>query len=350
MSTTSRTNLFGLSLNKMEALIADLGEKPFRAKQLFQWVYQKEADSFDRMTSFNKELREKLAASCEIVLPEVVKEQHDPDDGTRKFLVKLHDGRLIEMVLIPVHGRLALCMSTQVGCPIGCSFCATGLMGFKRNLTAGEMLGQLVLARRLAGEKGVANVVMMGMGEPLLNLSHVVHAIEIASSELGISFSARKFTISTVGLVKQIRELTRSGLKSGLALSLHAPIQALREELIPTAKANPLSELIPACRDYIRQAGDRVTLEYLMIAGITDTMECAKELAKLTRQLPCKINLIAYNPIKGGAHDFKAPTMEAIDRFREYLFPRCPAVTFRKPKGLKIAAACGQLVGQETEP
>lgn len=381
MSIPSRTNLFGMSLAKMEMLMAELGEKPFRAKQLFQWVYQKEIYDFARMSSFNKPLRDRLQDGCEIVLPEVVKEQRDPDDGTRKFLVSLHDGNLIEMVLIPVHGRLAFCMSSQVGCTIGCKFCATGLLGFKRNLTTGEMLGQLVLARRLAGEIGVANIVLMGMGEPLLNLQNVIHMIETASSELGISISARKFTISTVGLVKQIRELTKYKLKTGLALSLHAPIQQLRERLIPSAEDNPLSELIPACRDYIAQAGDRVTLEYIMIAGITDTMECAKALANITRQLPCKVNLIAYNPIfndqgtplapikevrrgrlaalRGEApkkstklkpftpQDFKTPTMEAIDRFREYLYPRCPAVTFRKAKGLKIAAACGQLVGQQ---
>ncbi len=385
MSIASRINVFGMSLAKMEMLMAELGEKPFRAKQLFQWIYQKEIYDFARMSSFNKPLRDKLQAGCEIILPEVVKEQRDPDDGTRKFLVKLHDGNLIEMVLIPVHGRLALCMSSQVGCTIGCKFCATGLLGFKRNLTTGEMLGQLVLARRLAGEIGVANIVLMGMGEPLLNLQNVIHMIEIASSELGISISARKFTISTVGLVKQLRELTKYKLKSGLALSLHAPIQQLRERLVPSAKDNPLDQLIPACRDYIAQAGDRVTLEYIMIAGITDTMECAKALADLTRKLPCKVNLIAYNPIiddqgtplapirkakvsvdrhsreggnpeggKGGKlkpftpHDFKPPTIEAIDRFREYLYPRCPAVTFRKAKGLKIAAACGQLVARVT--
>jgi 23S rRNA (adenine2503-C2)-methyltransferase len=386
MSILSRTNLFGMSLAKMEMLMAEMGEKPFRAKQLFQWVYQKEVYDFAGMSSFNKPLRDKLQAGCEVVLPEVVKEQRDPDDGTRKFLVKLHDGNLIEMVLIPVHGRLALCMSSQVGCTIGCKFCATGLLGFKRNLTTGEMLGQLVLARQLAGEIGVANIVLMGMGEPLLNLQNVIHMIETASSELGISISARKFTISTVGLVKQLRELTKYKLKAGLALSLHAPTQQLRERLVPSAKDNPLDQLIPACRDYIAQAGDRVTLEYIMIAGITDTMECAKALADLTRKLPCKVNLIAYNPIideqgtplapikevkpkvghsraggnpEGGKagklkpftpQDFKAPTMEAIDRFREYLYPRCPAVTFRKAKGLKIAAACGQLVAQIQQP
>lgn len=381
MSTVSRTNIFGHSLKGMELLIERLGEKAYRGRQLFQWVYQKETHDFAEMSTFNKPLRDALRENYEIVLPEVVKEQRDPEDGTRKFLVKFTDSQLVEMVLIPVHGRLALCMSTQVGCAIGCAFCATGLLGFKRNLTPGEMLGQLVLARRLAGEKGVANVVLMGMGEPLLNLANVVEMIGTAASELGIGFSARKFTISTVGLVDQIRELTKSRLKSGLALSLHAPTQELRERLIPTARANPLDELIPACRDYIRQAGDRVTLEYLLIAGITDTLECAKELANLTRQLPCKVNLIAYNPIvdskgtplapmkktrrvdseakrgqrtgnrpdKHGPfllHDFHPPTMEAIDRFREHLYPRCPAVTFRKPKGLRIAAACGQLVGE----
>jgi 23S rRNA (adenine2503-C2)-methyltransferase len=381
----SRTNIFGLSLKGMEDVLEQLGEQPYRGRQLFQWVYQKEATDFGKMSIFNKPLRDAMLEQYEIALPEVVRAQRDPDDGTRKFLVKLIDARLVEMVLIPVHGSLALCISTQVGCPIACAFCATGMLGFKRNLTPGEMLGQLLLARRLAGEKGVANVVLMGMGEPLLNVRNVVEMIGTAASELGIGFSARKFTISTVGLVKEIRQLTRSHLKSGLALSLHAPTQRLRERLIPTAKANPLDELIPACRDYILQAGDRVTLEYLLIAGITDTMECAKELANLTRQLPCKVNLIAYNPIvdsKGvplapiksaksesrhsresrkpasrsssklkpfALGDFRPPTLEAIDRFREYLYPRCPAVTFRKPKGLKIAAACGQLVGRDEE-
>lgn len=380
MSTARKTNIFGMSLKGMEELMAAHGEKPFRGRQLFQWIYQKEVADFAKMSNFNKPLREQLAAKHDIRLPEVVRTQRDPDDDTAKFLVKFSDGALVEMVLIPVRGRLALCMSSQVGCTIGCKFCATGLLGFKRNLLAGEMIGQFMLAKNLTGDKELANVVMMGMGEPLLNLDNVIQAITTISSEQGLGFSARKFTISTVGLIAEIRKLTQMRLKSGLALSLHAPIQSLRERLIPSAKDNPLDQLIPACREYALQSGDRITLEYILIAGITDTMDCAKALAALTRKIPCKINLIPYNPIvnakgqplapikevkKGrvaalrGAtarssskpqaftpFDFKTPSQEAIDRFREYLYPRCPAVTLRTPKGRSIAAACGQLVAQ----
>ncbi len=381
MTNTSKINIFGYSLKQLEDLLEQEGEKRFRGRQIFQWIYQKEVFSFEEMTNLNSPLRDKLAAKFRITLPEIAGDQIDPEDGTRKFLVRCEDGALVEMVLIPIRDRLALCVSSQVGCTIGCKFCATGLVGFKRNLTAGEMIGQFVLARRNTGSKELQNVVMMGMGEPLLNMDNLISMIETVSSEMGLGFSARRFTISTVGLIDEVRKLTQYGIKAGFALSLHAPFQALRERLIPSAKDNPLAELIPACRDYIQQAGDRVTLEYILIDGITDTMECAKGLADLTRQLPCKINLIPYNPIidqkgeplapikqvkkgrlaelRGGKtsrkadklkpfepHEFRTPPQERIDAFREYLYPRCPAVTLRTPKGRSIAAACGQLVAQ----
>ncbi len=380
MSTIAPTNIFGLSLTAMERLLVKHGEKSYRGRQLFQMLYQKRESEFAKMSVFNKPLRELLSAQHKIVLPSITREQRDPVDGTRKFLVQLYDKSTVEMVLIPIRGRYTLCMSSQVGCTIGCKFCATGLLGFKRNLVPAEMIGQFMLAKELAGDIELSNVVMMGMGEPLLNLDNVVETIETVSSELGLGFSARRFTISTVGLIKELRKLTAHKLKSGLALSLHAPNQALRERLIPSAKDNPLDDLIGACRDYIHQAGDRVTLEYIMIAGITDTMECAKQLVCIANVLPSKINLIPYNPIvypsgetiaplkevpKGrvaavcgktsrdpkrprafAPQDFRTPTEEAINRFREYLFPRCPAVTVRLPKGRRIAAACGQLVAQ----
>ncbi len=380
MSTLRKINIFGLSLQGMEELMARHGEKPYRGRQLFQWVYQKGAVDFEVMSTFNRQLRDQFAAHYKIELPEIVREQKDPYDGTRKFLVKMRDGASIEMVLIPIRGRLTLCLSSQVGCTIGCKFCATGLLGFKRNLTPAEIIGQFVLAKNLTGDLELQNVVMMGMGEPLLNLDNVIDSIETISSECGLGFSARRFTISTVGLIREIRQLTEYKLKSGLALSLHAPNQALRERLIPSAKDNPLDELIDACRAYVIQAGDRVTLEYILIDGITDTMACAQQLARLANKLPCKINLIPYNPIvstegvplapikevrKGRVaalrgttardpkkpapftpFDFRTPSQEAIDRFREYLYPRCPAVTLRTPKGRSIAAACGQLAGQ----
>ena len=342
-----------MSLARLEDFTAEIGEKPFRGRQLFQWIYQKRLTDFEGMSNLNRPLRDRLARIAEIILPEIVKEQVDSEDNTRKFLVKLYDDEMVEMVLIPVGKRLALCMSSQVGCPIACGFCATGQIRYRRNLTPGEMLGQLMRGQDLAAATGVSTVVIMGMGEPLLNLPNVVEMIATAGSEMGIGFGARRFTISTVGLVRQIRQMTEMKLKASLALSLHAAIQKLREKLIPIAKANPLDKLIPACRQYAEQIGDRVTLEYLLISGITDTSECAKALAALSRQLPCKINLIAYNPIvdeKGkpfpSAKNFQPPTQTAIDRFREYLYPRCPAVTFRKAKGLNIAAACGQLVGK----
>lgn len=375
---SKRRNIFGLGLEALEKFAVENGEKSFRGQQMFQWMYQKRLTGFDGMSNLNRALREKLAGLAEIRLPKIVKEQADPDDGTRKFLVRLADGEHIEMVLIPVGERLALCMSSQVGCAIGCGFCATGLMGFRRNLTPGEMLGQLMLAQDQAGEQRVSTIVLMGMGEPLLNLDNVVEMIHTAGSEKGLGFGARRFTISTVGLINGIKKITEMKLKAGLALSLHSPIQELREQLIPLAKSNPLDELIPACREYAAQQGDRITLEYLLIAGITDTVDCAKALVKISNQLPCKINLIAYNPIlarrrgevpspEGDSADespnhrgsdlrgldpttFRPPTQEAIDKFRDYLYPRCPAVTFRQPKGLKIAAACGQLATQVQKP
>ncbi len=381
VTISDKTNIFGYSLSQLEDLLEAEGEKRFRGRQIFQWLYQKQAASFDEMTNLNRPLRDRLAEKYEIRLPEIAGDQVDPHDGTRKFLVRCEDGALVEMVLIPVRDRLALCMSSQVGCTIGCKFCATGLVGFKRNLTAGEMIGQFMLAQQNLGGKELANVVMMGMGEPLLNMDNLISMIGTVSSEMGLGFSARRFTISTVGLINEIRKLTEYGIKAGFALSLHAPIQQLRERLIPSAKDNPLDELIPACRDYIQQAGDRMTLEYILIEGITDTMECAKALADLTRQLPCKVNLIPYNPIidqtgqplapikvvkkgrlaalRGGKtsrkssrpkpfepQEFRTPSQERIDAFREYLYPRCPAVTLRTPKGRSIAAACGQLVAQ----
>lgn len=381
MSTNGKDNLFGLTLDQLQTLMEQAGEKRYRGRQLFQWIYQKGIFDLHRMTNLNRSLRERLAERFEIRLPEIAGEQTDPHDGTRKFLVRLYDGALVEMVLIPIRGRLTLCMSSQVGCTIGCKFCATGLVGFKRNLTSGEMIGQYVLALNLKGKQELNNVVLMGMGEPLLNLENVIETIDTISSELGLGFSARRFTISTVGLIPELRRLIASKIKAGLALSLHAPFQELRERLVPAAKDNPLDELIPVCRDYAKQAGDRVTLEYILIDGITDTMACAKELVRIANRLPCKINLIPYNPIvneegvplapikearKGRvaalrgssvrkserpkpftAFDFRTPTEDAINRFREYLYPRCPAVTLRTPKGRSIAAACGQLVAQD---
>ena len=395
MSTVTQHNLFGLSEAALEAFAVEIGEKPFRGRQLFQWLYQKRVTDFAEMTNLNRPLRDRLAELAEIRLPKVVKEQTDPEDGTRKFLVELFDGEPVEMVLIPVGERLALCMSTQVGCLMACTFCATGKMGFKRNLTVPEMLGQVILGDQLAGEQGISTVVMMGMGEPLLNLDNVLETLRISASEKGIGISARRYTISTVGLVKELRKLIDSGMKASLALSLHAPIQELRQQLIPIAKHNPLDKLIPLCREYAEYVSDRVTLEYLLIDGVTDTMECAKALVKIANELPCKINLIPYNPIvdsqgnplfrwkygkqpkassglssprrrgptlqsdpeTGGEapghallsfEDYRPSKPESIERFRDYLYPRCPAVTLRTPKGLKIAAACGQLAAKDS--
>jgi len=338
-----KSNLLGSDLSDMERLMVDLGEKRYKGRQLFKWLYRGGVDSFAQMTDLSVPLRAKLA-------DRFVFEGFSPEatllaaDGCEKYLFRLEDGLYIESVLIPEGEKSTLCLSSQVGCPLGCHFCATGLNGFGRDLTTGEILGQLMYVRRLRGADAVHNVVFMGMGEPLLNFDNMVRAVRIISSELGLSLSARRITVSTVGIVPKIYALADSGLKVNLAVSLHAAEEAVRHRLMPVAGRYPLEDLAPAVRYFAEKRKKRITFEYILFKGINDSRSAALSLARFIRGIPCKINILAYNPVAG--LPYERPRDDEVDEFARYLYPRAPAVTVRKSRGLDIGAACGQLAGK----
>ncbi len=365
MATPHPPNLLELTLPALETLFRDLGEKPFRAKQLFQWLWAKDARDFDAMTNLAKGLRAALAEAATIHAPRVV---HDAiaADGTVKLLLSLADDARVEAVLIPEKDHYTLCCSTQVGCAMGCRFCATGTLGFTRHMTGGEIAGQVLAARRFLAETrderivraasggGAAplplrNLVYMGMGEPLNNLAHTLASLELVTHPLGLDHSPRRITVSTVGVPGEaMQRLGETGLAS-LAVSLHAPTQALRQELMPrAAKALPLSRLMEACQDYPLRPRQRITFEYVLLGGVNDQPAHARELARLLsnfRGSRPKLNLIAYNPsFMTGDAPFTAPTTEAVTAFQDILRAKDFTAMLRKSKGQDIAAACGQLV------
>ena len=326
----------------------DLGEPAFRARQIWQWLWRKGARSFDVMTDLSKGTRALLAERAKIVWPEVAAVQ-ESKDGTVKFLLRLEDGECVETVLIPSESRdgkerLTQCLSCQVGCAMGCTFCATGNMGFIRNMTMGEILGQVLVAREYIDETPetpkLRNLVFMGMGEPLLNLEQVMRSLETLNSEPGLSFSPRRITVSTCGLQKGLLELGESGL-AYLAISLHAPNQELRRQIMPKAARWPLEELLTALRAYPLKARERLTFEYLLLGGVNDSPAHAKELCRIMSHIKGKLNLIAYNPVEGSP--YAAPTDEAVLTFERCLWDKGITATLRKSKGQDIDAACGQL-------
>jgi 23S rRNA (adenine2503-C2)-methyltransferase len=341
-----KINLLGYTLSDLESLMLELGQKSFKARQLFKWIYNLRERDFDRMTDLTLKLRRKLHESYTITGLDL-KETARSEDGTEKFLFELSDGRLIESVLIPDGSKRTVCISTQAGCALGCVFCATGLMGYGRDLYIGEIIGQLLHVREIYGEDGFQNVVMMGMGEPLLNYENMLAALEIISSEIGLSFSAKRITVSTVGIVPRIYELADSDHKVNLAISLHAAVDEKRRRIMPVAKKYALAELMKAAAYYAGKKRKRVTFEYIVFKGFNDSEEDAVALAKLIRGIPCKINILAYNPVND--LPYGRPSDEEIDRFGRYLYPRAPAVTVRKSRGLDIAAACGQLAGKSSK-
>lgn len=295
------------------------------------------------MTDLSRGLREILKETATIEAIVEHKSMRSELDGTEKFLWKLSDGEKIESVLIPDEGRLTLCLSTQVGCPLDCRFCATGNVGFRRNLTSGEIVSQLLEVQ----DRPLTNLVFMGMGEPLLNYDHLMKSIKIMTSELGPNFSAKKITVSTVGIVPGIYRLAEESSKLRLAISLNAPDDQLRSEIMPVNQKYPLGELLTAAKFYADRSGHRVTFEYVLIGGINDSLECAKKLSKIIPGIPCKINLIRFNP--GATRAYRAPEEARVTAFRDYLYPRAPAVTLRESKGRDILAACGQLRAAEDD-
>lgn len=344
---TERTNLLGLDLQGLEGFFVELGEKPFRARQLLQWIHKYRIVDFAEMTNLSKALREKLENVAEIRLPEVMHE-HISVDGTRKWIIKLSCGNAIETVYIPEGGRGTLCVSSQVGCALTCTFCSTGQQGFNRNLDAAEIIAQLWIANQALdkdpkGNRVVTNVVMMGMGEPLANYANVITAMNLMRDDFGYGISWRRLTLSTSGMVPMIDKL-REDCHVSLAISLHAANDKLRDEIIPLNKKYPIAELLAACKRYVvGQQRRHITVEYVMLEGINDSMTDAKDLVRILRDLPTKINLIPFNPFPGTS--YKCSSRNKIVRFQQYLIDQGLVATIRKTRGDDIVAACGQLAG-----
>lgn len=338
-SIQSTKPVVGLTAEELEQICLFSGEPAFRGRQIARWVYRRGAAQFAEMTDLPVSLRARLAGEYEIGLPDVIRTVADPD-GTEKFLLRLRDGDCVEAVYLPYPDRVSLCISTQVGCPAGCVFCATGHSGLARNMTAGEIAGQLLAVQRLRPERRISHVVMMGMGEPLLNYDAVVKALRLLAREVGIS--PRRITVSTVGVPQGIRMLARENLPVTLAVSLHAPDDELRARLIPTGRKWKLGEILQACREYVEITRRNLTFEYLLLEGVNDHPAQAKALAQLLGDLPGNVNLIPYNRVEV-QEEFRRPSPERIAAFRRVLEEAGRPTTQRKERGSRIAAACGQL-------
>ncbi|MDS4026185.1 MAG: 23S rRNA (adenine(2503)-C(2))-methyltransferase RlmN [Candidatus Contendobacter sp.] len=347
-ASAGKVNLLDLDRRDLEGFFSALGEKPFRATQIMKWIYHERVLDFAAMTNLSKALRERLAECAEIRPPEVVLD-HASRDGSHKWLIRLDSGNSIEMVFIPESERGTLCVSSQIGCPLDCSFCATAQQGFNRNLTVAEIIGQVWQASRLLGERRngdriITNIVLMGMGEPLLNFEAVVKAMALMQDDLGFGISKRRVTLSTAGVVPALYRL-REVAEVSLAVSLHAPDDALRNTLVPLNRKYPIAELLAACRHYIAdQPYRRITWEYVLLDGINDSEEHARALATLIRDIPSKVNLIPFNPFPNARYRRSSPA--AIARFQTVLTAHNLTVVTRKTRGDDIAAACGQLAGQ----
>jgi 23S rRNA (adenine2503-C2)-methyltransferase len=341
-------SLYGLTRDALAARLAARGIPAYRADQILQWVYQKHHRSAAAMHNLPATLRAGLEETCSLRLPALAQRLGTPDGDTHKFVLALDDGARVECVSMRTERRLTLCVSSQVGCALRCSFCATGLMGLRRNLRADEIVAQVITMgdfHRWQDER--FNIVFMGMGEPLANYEPVIEAIRVLHEPRGLNLGARRVTVSTSGIVPGIRRLAGERLQLGLALSLHATTDALRDELVPLNRRWPLAELLPAVREYGRTVGRRVTLEYTLIADVNDGHDDAVRLAGVARGLPSKINLIPYNPVPG--LPYRRPSRAVVDAFAGWLYPIAPAVTVRNTLGGEIWAACGQLGGLTPE-
>ncbi len=341
-------NLLGQPQSALIDLFAGLGEKPFHARQVLQWIHQRHADAFDEMTDLSKNLRARLNEIAAIRLPEILSEQTSTD-GTVKWLFESGAGQAVETVFIPEPGRGTLCISSQVGCALDCAFCATGAQGFNRNLSCDEIIGQVNYANRTlpvrsSGKPAVTNVVFMGMGEPLANYRNLVPALDLLISDFAYGLSRRRITVSTSGLVPQIEKLG-DDCNVSLAVSLHAPNNALRDRLVPINRIHPIDELLDACWRYAAKRANRfVTFEYVMLRGVNDATQHADELLALLRKRPAKVNLIPFNPFDG--NEFRRSSAATIRQFQSRLRDQGLIATTRKTRGDDIDAACGQLAGK----
>jgi 23S rRNA (adenine2503-C2)-methyltransferase len=357
--TDSPTNMMSLDRSSMESYFQDMGEKGFRAKQVLQWIYQRNVTRFSDMTDLSKGLRDRLQQSSNLNLPEIVNQQRSTD-GTVKWLLKLRDGNCIETVYIPESDRGTLCVSSQVGCGLNCTFCSTGRQGFNRNLDVDEIIGQVWIANNVLENieqseglvferhdndqrRPVTNVVMMGMGEPLLNFDNVTSAMKLMMDDFSFGLSRRRVTLSTAGMIPMIDRLKQECPVS-LAVSLHAPEDELRNKLVPLNKKYPISELLDSCRRYVDNNNrQRVTFEYVMLKGINDSLDHARQLGKILQDVPSKVNLIPFNPFP--ETQFERSGSGTIDRFRDHLQGMNIFTITRKTRGDDIDAACGQLAG-----
>jgi len=346
-------SLYDLSLPELEARVLATGQPKYRARQVWEWIYRHLVNTYDEMTNVPAALRARLAAELPFPVAEPVRELASDDELTRKQLIRLHDGQLIEAVLMlydprsDSRGRATVCVSSQAGCAMGCYFCATGQGGFERNLSTGEIVAQVIFfarAQRARAGRPITNVVFMGMGEPLANYGAVWRAIETLHSPEGFNLAARHITISTVGLTQGIRRLAKEPLPVGLAVSLHAPDDALRQQMIATAYRYPIAEIVDACQEYARSTRRRVTFEYCLIEGVNDAPEHARALGALLKGLHCHVNLIPVNPTPD--RSIRRPARARTLAFQRELAARGIACTVRVEKGVEIAAACGQLRAQ----
>ena len=343
-----KTNLLNYDLQVLTRHFADMGEKPFRAKQVMRWIHQSGAQNFDEMTDLAKSLRYKLNEQASIDIPKLMMSQ-ESSDGTRKWLLDVGTGNGVETVFIPESERGTLCISSQVGCALECTFCSTGRQGFNRNLSAAEIIGQLWWANKAMGvtpknERVISNVVMMGMGEPMANFENVVTALSIMLDDHGYGLSRRRVTVSTSGMVPQMDKL-RDTMPVALAVSLHASNDEVRNKIVPLNKKYPLKELMAACQRYLVKAPrDFITFEYVMLDGVNDKAQHAYELIELVKDVPCKFNLIPFNPFPNSGYE--RSSNENIRIFRDILQQAGFVVTVRNTRGDDIDAACGQLAGQ----
>jgi 23S rRNA (adenine2503-C2)-methyltransferase len=343
--SNKKVNLLGYSLKSLEDFFDSIEEPKFRAKQLIKWIHQKGVLDFDEMSDLNKNLREKLK-SIALIKPPQIEEVHKSSEGTIKYLIKLESGSMVEMVRIPEKKRITLCISSQAGCALQCTFCATGAQGFERNLSADEIIGQLWLAN-FSDKKNspITNVVFMGMGEPLLNFIPVIESAKLMKEQLAYGLSRKRITISTSGITPQIDQLCNE-VDVSLAISLHAPTDQLRDEIVPINKKYPISELINSCKKYLlNYDGKRsITIEYVLIDGVNDSEELAIKLAKLLSNISCKINLIPFNPFDGS--NYRRSKQNNIEEFKKILMNKGFITTLRVTRGDQIDGACGQLVGK----
>ncbi len=342
------TNLSNLDIKGLEHFMARLGERPYRTSQIMKWIHQFGVVNFDDMTNLSKSFRERLSAETEIRFPDVI-DTHESADGTIKWLLGVGSGNCVETVFIPENDRGTLCVSSQIGCPLDCRFCATATQGFNRNLHISEIIGQVWLAARKLGQtpktnRRISNVVMMGMGEPLLNFDNVIGAIKLMMDDHAYNLARKRVTLSTAGYVPGIHKL-RETCPVSLAVSLHAPNDDLRDTLVPINKTYPLSSLMDACKQYAQtNPHDQITFEYVMLKGVNDSVYLARDLVRALQGIPAKVNLIPFNRFEGTR--FECSLRETIDAFRDQLVRSGIVTITRKTRGDDIAAACGQLIGR----